>query len=114
MELKCTRYDDVLAISITGELDAENVEHLLDLFEKEENSGTTRFVLELGGLEYIDSSGLGAFVKHLKSTRNSGGDLKLSALSPEVAKVLELTRLDQVFDIQENCEAACERFHAVS
>lgn len=64
-----------------------------------------RIVLDLGQVEFIDSSGLGAIVAAMKQL---GPDhrLDLAALNPNVDKVFRLTRMDSVFHIFESLEDA--------
>lgn len=60
--------------------------------------GADRVILDLTGVEFIDSSGLGAIVAAMKQL----GDhrrLDLAGLTPAVDKVLRLTRMDTVFDL---------------
>jgi anti-sigma B factor antagonist len=52
-------------------------------------------LLDLGGVEFIDSSGLGLLVRLLMRLRNAGGDLKVCGLSPAVDTALKTTRLDK-------------------
>jgi anti-sigma B factor antagonist len=56
------------------------------------------FVLHLGGVDFLDSSGLGLLVRYLTRTRNAHGNLKLCAASPKIVEVLSVTRLLGVFD----------------
>ncbi|MFC8042899.1 STAS domain-containing protein [Nocardia sp. NPDC057353] len=55
-----------------------------------------RVVVDLGGTEFIDSSGLGALISGLKAARQAGGDLRIAAPSTQVRTVLALTKLDRV------------------
>lgn len=114
MEIHCEEHDNILQIRLEGELDANNVSALAELFESGAAQGKNRFIFDLSRLEYIDSSGLGAFVKRLKAARLGGGDLKIAAPAEDVKKVFELTRLDRVFDIRETIEEAREQFYTVS
>ena len=59
-------------------------------------SGSTRVVVDLSGIESIDSSGLGALISGLKAARLVGGDLRIAAPPAQVVAVLELTNLDRV------------------
>ncbi|WP_299887671.1 STAS domain-containing protein [uncultured Ruegeria sp.] len=63
---------------------------------RETDSGTDRVVLDLAGVEFIDSSGLGAIVASMKQL---GGNRKLDLAGPQpvVEKVFRLTRMDTVF-----------------
>ena len=63
-------------------------------------------VLQLEHLEFIDSSGLGAFVRLMQAARAKGGDLKLSGVSPRIRKMLELTHLVSQFEIYDSIEEA--------
>ncbi len=56
------------------------------------------FVLHLGDVKFVDSSGLGLLVRLAASTRSARGDLKLCNLSREVAHVLQLTNLNRVLE----------------
>lgn len=79
-----------------------------DLAEK----GHKRIVLNLGEVQYIDSSGVGELVKSHTTIRNQGGELKLTNLNKRVHDLLQMTRLSAVFDIQKDEASAIESFGA--
>jgi anti-sigma B factor antagonist len=58
--------------------------------------GTPRVVVDLSSTDSMDSSGLGALIAGLKTTRQAGGDLRLAGAGPQVQAVLELTNLGRV------------------
>lgn len=62
-------------------------------------AGSNRIVVDLEAAEFVDSSGLGALVGGLKSTRQAGGDLRIAAVPANVQTVLRLTNLDRVLHI---------------
>lgn len=64
----------------------------------EAEGGAERVVLDLSGVEFIDSSGLGAIVASMKQL-GSGRRLDLAGLHPFVEKVFRLTRMDTVFKL---------------
>ena len=68
-------------------------------------------VLHLGEVEFIDSSGIGAIVRSLTSTRQAHGDLKLCSVPEHLHKILEMSRLTTVFDTQESVEKAVGAFY---
>ncbi|ASA22801.1 STAS domain-containing protein [Paenibacillus donghaensis] len=70
-------------------------ENILEYF----NDGTNRFLLDFSYCSFIDSTGLGVIVSTYKKCLESGGQIKLKALTPNVLKVFELTRLDHIFEI---------------
>jgi anti-sigma B factor antagonist len=66
-----------------------------------------KIILNLAGVDYIDSSGVGELVANFTAVRNSGGELKLLNLTQKVQDVLYVTKLYTVFDIKD------DEFHAV-
>jgi anti-sigma B factor antagonist len=81
-----------------------------DLAEK----GRKAIVLNLGEVQYIDSSGVGELVKAHTTIRNQGGQLKLTNLNKRVHELLQMTRLSAVFDIQKDETSAIESFDGSS
>jgi anti-sigma B factor antagonist len=77
-----------------------------DLAEK----GKKAIVLNLGEVQYIDSSGIGELVKAHTTIRNQGGQLKLTNLNKRIQDLLEMTRLSAVFDIQKDETSAIKSF----
>ena len=68
-------------------------------------------VLHLGQVGFIDSSGLGTMVRALTTTRQAHGDLKLCNVPEFVRKVLEMSRLNTVFDTHDSEEKAVAAFY---
>ncbi|MBD3787496.1 MAG: STAS domain-containing protein [Sphingomonadales bacterium] len=68
---------------------------------------STRVVLDMSQVDFLDSSGLGAVVAVMKSLAPTRR-LELSGLTPNVAKVFQLTRMDTVFRIHTDVEAALQ------
>lgn len=65
-------------------------------------------VINLAGVSYIDSGGLGVLVGLLTSARSAGGDVKLASPNARALEVLTITHLDSVFDIHFTAEKAAE------
>jgi anti-anti-sigma factor len=78
-------------------------------------AGTPKFIINLKGVDYIDSEGLGMLVGLLVSARNRGGELKLASPCKRVRDLLQRTNLDGVFSVYENNDEALAAFrkHAV-
>ncbi|MBN1142491.1 MAG: STAS domain-containing protein [Deltaproteobacteria bacterium] len=91
-------------------LDAHNSNEfksqMLSLFE----GGKNNMVINLKGVRFIDSSGLGALVSGFKNATARNGSLKLCGLQPQVKSMFELTRLHRVFEIFPDTEAAVASF----
>jgi anti-sigma B factor antagonist len=76
--------------------------------------GQKAIVLNLGEVNYIDSSGIGELVKAHTTIRNQGGQLKLANLTKRVHDLLQMTRLSAVFDIQKDEASAIQSFDGSS
>ena len=61
----------------------------------------SQVLLHLGGIDFIDSSGLGLLVRVLTRAENASGKLALCAVSPKIREVLRVTRLQSLFDTYE-------------
>ena len=88
--------DDAAVIRLSGRLTMVNAAALRSTVTEALDAGRRRLVLDLSGCEFMDSSGLGAVIGGLKTARQAGGDLRIAALTPQVATVLQLTNLDRV------------------
>lgn len=78
------------------------------------DAGHRRIVIDLGGVDYIDSSGLSTLVAAYTSTRSAGGELKLLHLTKQVRSLLQITRLSTVFDVYDTLDAARRSFRPAS
>jgi anti-sigma B factor antagonist len=67
-------------------------------------------VLNLGGVNYIDSGGLGTLVALYTTARTAGGAIKLAALTKRVGDLLQVTKLLTVFDVYDKVEEAVQSF----
>jgi anti-sigma B factor antagonist len=109
-----SRYEEVSVESIdgwqvlrlAGEVDVATAPRLRDRLVQLVNDGPPQLVVDLSGLSFIDSMGLGALVSGLKRARAHDGDLRLAGPSDHVAKVLSITRLDQAFLVAATVEDA--------
>ncbi len=72
--------------------------------------GTQQIVVNLSGIEYIDSGGLGTLVGMLASTRNRHGEIKLVRPNQRVTDLLQRTRLNTVFKLYERDDDAVKAF----
>jgi len=73
-------------------------------------SGSPRIVVNLNGVHYVDSGGLGILVGLSVSARNRGGELKLVSPSQRVSDLLRRTRLDTIISVYRNDKEAVAAF----
>jgi anti-sigma B factor antagonist len=72
--------------------------------------GTKKIILNLAGVDYMDSSGVGELVGSFTTVRNAGGELKLLNLTQKVNDILYVTKLYTVFDIKDDEFTAVKSF----
>ena len=72
--------------------------------------GQRKILLNLAGVTYVDSSGVGQLMGALVTARNQGSDIKLLKPPSQVLDLLKITKLTNVFDIQEDEAAAIQSF----
>ena len=72
--------------------------------------GKKKIILNLAGVDYIDSSGVGELVSSYTTVRNAGGELKLLNLTQKVQDILYVTKLYTVFDIADDEFTAVKSF----
>lgn len=87
---------DIAVVRGEGKLNMVSAPELRTLVLRVIEDGDSRVVVDLSAIDFMDSSGLGALVGCLKSARQAGGDLRISAPSAQVAMVLRLSNLDRV------------------
>jgi anti-sigma B factor antagonist len=68
--------------------------------------GFRRFVIDLGGADWMNSSGLGMLISGLKTIRDYQGNLKLARIPEKIQSVLEITKLVTVFQRSDSVEEA--------
>lgn len=106
MQLSFEDIDTVRVITIgESRIDAAIAISFKDNMRELTDTGPERVVLDMTTVDFIDSSGLGAVVAAMKQV-DASKKLELACLSPTVAKVFRLTRMDTVFTIHANVQAA--------
>lgn len=73
-------------------------------------SSSRKVILNLSGVSYIDSGGLGTLVGVYSSARSSGADIKLTGLGQRLRDVLQITKLVTVFEVYDNEQQAIAAF----
>jgi anti-sigma B factor antagonist len=82
---------------VSGEIDAASAPEFQDKIGDLLINGARQLIVDLDGVEFIDSTGLGVLVAARKNTSALDGDLKLICSRPRILKVFEITGLDEVF-----------------
>ena len=91
---------------VSGEIDMATAPKLRQHVQNVTAAHPGGLVLDLDGVEFIDSTGLGVMVGAAKRLRMGGGALRIVCSQPHLNQLFELTRLDAVFDLYETLDDA--------
>ncbi|HTJ50954.1 MAG TPA: STAS domain-containing protein [Cyclobacteriaceae bacterium] len=97
--------DNVLIIRLTGDLIGENNGMgILEVVNGSIHEKVTRCIIDISGLRYINSSGIGVLITILTKFRNKGGEVYLMKPSESVQKLLVITKLNAIFQMVQSEE----------
>jgi anti-sigma B factor antagonist len=111
MTLTTTTRGDVTVIALGGNLmggpDANALNTRLHEFV---DAGSRRVVLDLSGVQFINSSGLGLLIGGASLLKNAGGALKIAGASEKILALIKITKLGSVFETYLSIEDAAASF----
>jgi len=105
--------EDVSLVDVTGRLTSFESRAFHQIIQTLLRDGHTNIVLNLTGLDYLDSSGIGELVRNYMSVVKKGGAMKVVGLAPKVEEILKVTQLYQVFPEFPDEASALESFSAL-
>ena len=115
MNINVRKQDDITILDLLGTLVlGEAVVTFRDQIQELVGAGVKRVVVNLTGVQFVDSSGIGAMVGAHTSLEISGGVCKFCSPLPRVVQTLKLTHMLEVFDIHEMESSAVASFGAGS
>jgi len=102
---------DVMILDVTGKLTiGEGDELLKDKINSLIQQGHKKLILNLEGVPYVDSAGLGEIVRTYTTVSRQGGNLKLLNLTKRIEDLLSITKLLTVFDTYDSEQDALNSF----
>ena len=111
MKVVTRQIDDVTIVDLSGQIKlGEGSSVLRDTVKDLLGKGQKKILLNLGNINYIDSSGIGELVGAFTSVRNQGGELKLRHLTKKVHDLLQITKLYTVFHVLDDEPGAIAAF----
>jgi len=98
--------EGIPVVSITGDVDLETSPQLREFLKPKSSKKTPCLLLDFGGVNYIDSSGLATLIEYYQAVQGFKGKLALAAMSPRVKNVFEIVRLEQIFSLYPDIPSA--------
>lgn len=116
MQLEQRIAGDVVIIKVTGDITLNKGGDVLlkDKVQSLLQQSHKKLLIDLSGVSYVDSAGLGELVQAYATTKNRGGALKLLNVTKRLKDLLVITRLLTVFDTYDDEATALESFGAAS
>ena len=110
MKLQTARHGTVVVVTIDADnLDAASSRTFKELIAPVLQA-ERQVVLDLGRLQFVDSSGLGAILSCLRTLNGRGGDLRLFGMTRPVRALFELVRMHRVFEVFNSGDEAVRSF----
>jgi anti-sigma B factor antagonist len=100
-------------LSVRGEIDTYTAPRFHEALIALVTEGRRQIVVDLDGVDLLDTTGLGVLIGGLKRVRSHDGELALVCTRPRVLRVFETTRLTKVFPIFDSLDAAVDTAPAV-
>jgi len=111
LDVKERQAGDVTILDLSGEVRmGDGSIALRDAIRKLADSGKTKLLLNLAGVKYVDSSGIGELIANYTTVTRQGGQLKLLNLTDKIQNLLVITKLLTVFDSYEDEAEALKSF----
>ncbi|HEY3632858.1 MAG TPA: STAS domain-containing protein [Jatrophihabitantaceae bacterium] len=95
-------------LAVGGEIDTYTAPTLRDRMTDLLDSGTDTVIVDLSGVDFLDSTGLGVLVAGLERAKQLGGALPLVCAQERILRLFRITGLDAVFTICPSVDAAVE------
>jgi anti-sigma B factor antagonist len=113
MKLKTRTQDDVFIMEVKGKvMGGPDAEVFRNAVKNAVAEGKKKFIFDLGGVDWMNSSGLGILIGGLTTIKNAGGDLKLANVTDKIQSLFMITKLVTIFDTQETVEEALKSYQA--
>ena len=83
-----------------------------DMIASKIDDGKKNFVVDLGDVKFVNSTGIGILIRSYTTLKNAGGDMKLAEVSDKVSGVLSITKLNTIFKFYDTVNDAVDSYGA--
>jgi len=103
LSLEIEKRDNALIVRVYGEFDLRAAEfHRHDIDEKFRTQGAKHIIFNLGGLTFIDSSGLGVILGRYRKVTENGGRVAITNVPPRFNRILELSGVNRLIPVYDD------------
>ena len=114
-QVTAREHDRIIVVDVVGRLTlTDSRTQVRDLVHVFISNGHKKFLINLKGVDFVDSNGLGELTRCFCGVRQAGGDMKLVHVNPRVQALLEMTRINNLFEIHAEEPVALEAFRRPS
>lgn len=106
LDVSTEREPGATIVRLSGEVDLRTSPQLRGLFLELLDEQPTRIILDLSGVGYVDSSGVGTMVELKRRAMRDNADVVLVGMQTRVRSLFEITRLDKFFTITDDLDEA--------
>ncbi len=106
LEVETTKRGDASMVGLRGEIDVYTAPRLRQAIVDLVDGGERRIVVDMEGVDFLDSTGLGVLVEGLKRAKTNDGDLSIVATHDKILKIFDITGLNTVFPIHGSVDEA--------
>ena len=106
-EVSIDDYGNIIIVNVAGEFRLNTLEGILEVMENRLQKGLAVFAINFSRISNIDSAGIGVLVQYQKRLRRKGIPLVITDMGPELLKIIEVAKLDNLIDTMTH-ERFCE------
>lgn len=107
-ETALAELDGAQRVELSGAIDGASITDLQDFVDQIYKDGARWFIVDMSGIKYVNSTGLGSLVKYADLFKNRGGGMVLYSVPPKVKVIIKMLGLDSFFPISNSLEEALE------
>jgi len=111
MKIKTTEKYEAVVLELKGNvMGGDDTKEFNDTLHKLIDQGKTRMVIDLGGVKFMNSSGLGMLIGGLTTMKKAEGHLKLANVTEKIESLLIITKLIKIFESYDSVDEAVKSF----